>query len=344
MTKKGKKYMNKGQAQQGFWDYEVSQQKLTRRREFLRQMQEVIPWKELEEECIRAGVYKANWGQRGRPSLPFRALLGSLFLQAWYGLSDPQTEEQIWDSVSFREFLGLGFSREGEVPDETTLCRFRNGLIRAGLFERIFERVKGEVERRGWLLKAGQVVDATIVKTAGPRVKVDETGQKEKQVYDAEAGYTKKREQVYYGYKVHIATDKRGWVCGVRTTSASVHDGQICEELLEEGVKELYGDSGYMSGRRELWCQERGIVYKAIRRRKRGEEQLPEEERKRNREIARERGIVELPFAVLKRWMGYIRCRFRGLEKNGAYHFLLMAAYNLKRIYGELRRGQEAYA
>lgn len=55
-------------------------------------------------------------------------------------------------------------------------------------------------------------------------------------------------------------------------------------------------------------------------------------------------GIVELPFAVLKRWMGYVRYRFRGLEKNGAYHFLLMAAYNLKRIYGELRRAQEAYA
>lgn len=120
----------------------------------------------MEEEYIRAGVYKANWGQRGRPSLPFRALLGSLLLEVWYGLSDPQTEEQIWDSVSFREFLGIGFGSEGEVPDETTLCRFRNGLIQAGLLEVLFERVKGEVERRGWLLQVGEIVDAKIVKTA----------------------------------------------------------------------------------------------------------------------------------------------------------------------------------
>jgi len=42
-----------------------------------------------------------------------------LFLQAWYGLSDPQTEEQIVDSLSFREFLGISFDRV--VPDETTL-------------------------------------------------------------------------------------------------------------------------------------------------------------------------------------------------------------------------------
>lgn len=102
-------------------------------------------------------------------------------------------------------------------------------------------------------------------------------------------GYTKKREQVYYEYKVHIATDKRGWVCGVKTTSALVHDGQICEELLVAGVKELYGDSGYMSGRRELWCQERGVAYKVIRRRRWGEGKLPEEW-ERNREIARVRG------------------------------------------------------
>lgn len=42
---KGKKYMSKFQKQTGFGDYEVSQQKVTLRREFLIQMPEVIPWK-----------------------------------------------------------------------------------------------------------------------------------------------------------------------------------------------------------------------------------------------------------------------------------------------------------
>ncbi|MCA1902821.1 MAG: transposase [Candidatus Hydrogenedens sp.] len=54
--------------------------------------------------------------------------------------------------------------------------------------------------------------------------------------------------------------------------------------------------------------------------------------RLRNRAIPKVRGGgVELPFAILKHWMGYVRCRFRGLEKNGTYHFLLVAGYNLKR-------------
>jgi len=342
--KKGQRGMMKGMEQTSFLDYELSTQKPTRRREFLRQMQELIPWNELEQKCISAGVYKANWGERARPSLPFRTLLGSLFLQAWYGLSDPQTEEQIVDSLSFREFLGIGF--DGVVPDETTLCRFRNGLIRSGIMEEVFERVKAEVERRGWLLKSGQVVDATIVQTARPKEVRREEGQVEKNVYDAEAGYTKKRDRVYYGYKLHIVTDKRGWVCGVKTTSASVHDSGVVEELVDvdTGIKELYGDSGYMSRDREAWCRERGIEYKVVRRRVRGETELNKSARERNRAISKVRGVVELPFAILKRWMGYVRCRFRGLEKNGAYHFLLMAAYNLKRMYGELKREVETYA
>ncbi|MCA1902463.1 MAG: transposase [Candidatus Hydrogenedens sp.] len=35
------------------------------------------------------------------------------------------------DSLSFREFLGIGF--DGVVPDETTLCRFR-GLEKNGAY------------------------------------------------------------------------------------------------------------------------------------------------------------------------------------------------------------------
>jgi len=112
------------------------------------------------------------------------------------------------------------------------------------------------------------------------------------------------------------------------------------EELLEGvEVEELYGDSGYMSKEREAKCKERGIKYRVIQRRVRGEGELSESVRKENKEIAKVRGILELPFAILKRWIGYRGCRFRGLEKNGTYHFLLMAMYNLKRWYGMIKRG-----
>lgn len=119
--------------------------------------------------------------------------------------------------MSFRRFFGLSCDSDAEVVDETMICRFRNALIRAGLLEWLFERVKGG----------------------------------DKWVYDEDAGYTKNRKQVYYGYKVHGAMDKRGWVCGLKTRCASVHESKVCEEWLVEGVKELYRDSGYRSVSRE---------------------------------------------------------------------------------------------
>ena len=332
--------------QMSFAEYELSLQRSTRMGQFLEQMGKLVPWEEIERKCIEVGVYKPNRGQQGRPSYPCRVLVGSLFLQSWYGLSDPQTEELILALPIYRTFLGIGVG--GAVPDETTICKFRNKMISQGLMEWVFELVRRKMEERGLMVRGGEIkiVDATIVSTAKPKKKEVEGGKKEKREYDKEAGYTKKREQIYYGYKVHIVTDKRGLVEKVITSSASVYDSQKVEELVEGvEVEELYGDSGYMSKEREEWCKERGIKYRVIRRRVRGEGELPEAIRKENKEIAKVRGVVELPFAILKRWMGYRGCRFRGLEKNGAYHFLLMAMYNLKRWYGMIKRGlQEAYA
>lgn len=52
-----------------------------------------------------------------------------LVLQTLYALSDAQAEFQILDRRSFGRFLGLD---EGDnTPDETTIWRFREALVRA---------------------------------------------------------------------------------------------------------------------------------------------------------------------------------------------------------------------
>lgn len=52
----------------------------------------------------------------------FKALL----LQSWHSLSDPELEEALRVRIDFMLFTGMGI--ENEVPDETTICRFRNKL------------------------------------------------------------------------------------------------------------------------------------------------------------------------------------------------------------------------
>ena len=44
-------------------------------------------------------------------------------LQIWSNLSDPATEDAIYDGYAMRKFTGIDFVKES-VPDETTPCKF----------------------------------------------------------------------------------------------------------------------------------------------------------------------------------------------------------------------------
>ncbi len=85
-------------------------------------------------------------GEMGRPPYEPLSMLKALLLAQWYGLSDPGLEEALLDRVSFRRFCGLAL--DAPTPDETTLCRFRNALQRAGLGERLFGEVLDSLNGR----------------------------------------------------------------------------------------------------------------------------------------------------------------------------------------------------
>ncbi len=70
----------------------------------------------------------------GAPSYPALPLFKALVLQRWYGLSDPALEEALADRLSFRRFVGLSLSEQ--VPDHSTLWRFREELGKSGRRER----------------------------------------------------------------------------------------------------------------------------------------------------------------------------------------------------------------
>lgn len=50
-------------------------------------------------------------------------------MRTWYGLSDGEIEEQVNNRLSFSRFADL--SMADEIPDSTTLCRFRNALVKS---------------------------------------------------------------------------------------------------------------------------------------------------------------------------------------------------------------------
>ena len=133
-------------------------------------MKSYIPYERLEELLIKEGIYRPKRkGEGGRPPYPAKILLGALFLQAWYGLSDPMTEELIHDRLSFRKFLDI--KSDDDIPDETTICKFRNALMDKMLFDKIFEEVNKVMKERGLILKEGSHIDATLIHRANLKEK-----------------------------------------------------------------------------------------------------------------------------------------------------------------------------
>lgn len=74
--------------------------KRTRKRAFLDEMNQVVPWAEL----IALIVSHAPAGKTGRPPFAVATMLRIRFMQQWFGLSDPAVEEALHDVLLYREF------------------------------------------------------------------------------------------------------------------------------------------------------------------------------------------------------------------------------------------------
>ena len=292
--------------------------KPTRKEKFLQEMEAVIPWEELVEEI--EPYYPKNQGP-GRPAWPLKKMLKLYFLQIWYGLSDPKTEEEVYDSYAFQRFVGIDLGREG-VPDETTICKFRHLLERHGLAQRLLERVNRYLEKQGLRWSRGTIVDATVV-----RAPVSTKNQKGER--DPEMGSTKKGKNWEFGMKVHVGVDaKSKLVHSVVVTPANVHDSQVADQLVRGTEREVYGDRAYM-GQEERIRRRAPRARSCIEKRAVRGRRLSEAQRRRNRKWAKIRCRVEHVFGVMKQVFRWGKVRFRGLYKNAQYAMMVIAAVNL---------------
>jgi IS5 family transposase len=303
--------------QRTFGDLAWSQKgKVTRRERFLAEMDRVIPWTAL------VALIEPQYPQpgRGRPPLGVERMLRIYFLQQWFDLSDPQAEDAIYDSESMRRFVGVTLG-EDVVPDESTILRFRHLLEAHQLTERMFALVRELLAARGVLLKAGTIVDATII--AAPSSTKNGT-----QTRDPAMRQTKKGKAWFFGMKVHVGTDRQGLVHSLTTTHAAVADIDCLPELVHGEETTLYGDSAYWSEGLRQECRQHGIRYR-VNRRARAKHPLTPRWRAINRARSRHRARGESPFLVVKHLWGFRKVRYRGLAKNTARVYAAFALANL---------------
>lgn len=223
-------------SQMTFSDYEYSLRKRkTKREEFLDIMNEIIPWEEWVE-FVRP--YYPN-GKRGRPTKGIEKMLRMYLLQIWFNLSDEGVEDAIYDSYAFRKFMNIDFMEE-QVPDATTLLKFRHLLEENHLGEEFSKAINRVMEATGHIMHGGTIVDATIISAPSSTKNAEKKR-------DPEMHQTKKGNEWKFGMKCHIGVDSgSGLVHTVTVTPANVHDITEAHKLLREDDNVAYGDSGYI--------------------------------------------------------------------------------------------------
>jgi len=291
--------------------------KVTRRERFLAEMEAVIPWARLTA-LIQPYYPKAG---RGRQPHALERMLRIYFLQQWFNLSDPQAEDAIYDSESMRRFARVELG-EDLVPDETTILRFRHLLEKHQLTEAIFEAVRDLLVEHRLLLRAGTIVDATII--AAPSSTKNATGTR-----DPEMKQTRKGKNWHFGMKLHVGTDRRGIVHSVTATHAAESDIKQLPSLLHGEESVLYGDQAYWKEADRQAFEENGVRYRVNRRAPGGNKNLSPRWRQINRARSRTRARCEHPFRVLKCLWGFDKTRYRGIAKNLARAQTMLALVNL---------------
>jgi IS5 family transposase len=295
--------------------------KRTRKREFLDEMNQVVPWAEL----IALIEPHAPAGKTGRPPFAVSTMLRIHFLQQWFGLSDPAMEEALHDVPLYREFAGLdaGVTR---MPDESTILRFRHLLEANNLSIQLLAAINATLATKGLLLKSGTVVDATLI--AAPPSTKNRTGER-----DPEMHQTQKGNQWHFGMKAHIGVDAdSGLVHTVIGTAANVNDVTQGHGLLHGKETDVFADAGYQGAMKRP--EATGVAWHVAMRpgkrrvldRSRPSHQLVEQLEKIKAGI---RAKVEHPFRVIKCQFGFVKVRYRGLAKNTAQLVTLFALSNL---------------
>jgi IS5 family transposase len=298
----------------------------------------IIDWSQLR--LVLKKIDRSGLGPAGYDTLK---LLKALILQAWYSLSDTELEESLQVRMDFLLFTDL----DENVPDSTTICRFRNLLIFRGLLEKALKNINRQLEEKNLKVKPieGAIVDATIIESAAAPLKIidaipaDREEESDIAVYkaadvqlsaDKDARWLTKGNQHFFGYKAFTSVEaKQGYIEKVAVTPANVSESRYFENAIK-GVEtsRYYADKGSASAENRAILKKKGIksgiMYSAYKNKP-----LRSWQKVFNKLVSKIRFKVEQGFGTLKRRFKFTRASYFGTDKVLGQCLLKAIAFNL---------------
>ena len=316
----------------------------------LRKIDRLMKWQSFLP-ILKRGLKRTGIGPQGYDPL---VLFKCLLIGQWHGLSDPKLERALKVRLDFMIFCGLDL--HAPVPDETTHCRFRNALVRGGVYDDLLSEVCRQIEACGLKLKEAEaaIIDATLIESAArPRTYIeapqdraegDEPDDPELHFSaDPDARWVKKGSKSTLGYKGFARTDEEGFVTKVHTTPANQGESPEFATMIDGAkAQRVLADKAYASKANRDMLRSRhrdGIMRKAVRGRP-----LRASEKRFNKLISKRRFRVEQCFGTMKRLFGLHRARYFGLAKTHAQLAMAAIGQNLLKAANKIKINPQAQA
>jgi len=337
----------KRKGQHGFFDIENRLAKIYQLNDFLPKLNSLIQW-EIFRPTLNKVREKEHLGPGGRPAFDVVLMFKILVLKEMYNLAFEKIEEKILDSISFQAFLGL--NRNDNVPDSRTIWLFADQLKNLELECLLFDRFNEMLDASGFKVKSGSIVDGSFVEVPRQRNTKEENEQiKQGEIpesfsanphvlaqKDCDARWTKKGDQVFYGYKNHaMIDDEHKLIRGYGVTSAEVHDSvpflDVLPEESEYPYQEVFADSAYVGEKIETKLKERGFLPMICEKGFRNKP-LTKQQKENNKVKSSVRCRVEHVFGEMKMRMGNEILRSIGFARARFWIGFRNLMYNMSRF------------
>jgi IS5 family transposase len=330
-------------------------------------LNKLVDWQELSE-LLNKALGKRQSTVAGKPSYDYLSMYKVLLLQQWHNLSDPKMEESLKTRIDFMWFTGFGLaSSDFDVPDETTICRFRNRLIKHRVLDKLLKQVNTQLEQQNLKVKItnGAILDATLIEAAvnskaKPSVIVEDRNEDNNQgdanggtkvlkaneqtdvEIDKDAKWLKKGNKNIFGYKNFVTTDTTdGYIESVEVTPANLSEIKHLPEVLSnienhEEIKVLFADKGYDSQANIELLNTKGIGNGIMKKATRGKS-LDKKQIYRNKRISKTRYIVERTNATTASRFHFKKAKYVGLAKVKTQALLVATAHNLLKAANKIK-------
>jgi IS5 family transposase len=330
-----------------FFDVEIQLGKIYQLNDFLPNLNSLVDWEIFRTDLLKVRE-KERLSNAGRKPFDVVLMFKVLVIKNTYNLSDEQTEMQIRDRLSFRDFLGLSFS--DIVPDAKTIWFFGEQLKDLGLERVLFDRFNEELDRQGFKAKSGLIIDGSFVEVPRQRNTKEENAQiKNGEIpesissnphvlaqKDTDARWAQKGKETYFGYKDHDLIDEGyKFIRDYAVTDAAVHDSVPFTVVVPEKPsypdQEVFGDSAYVGEESDTELKGRGFVTMICEKGYRNKP-LTEDQKATNKVKSSVRCRVEHVFFSYLMRMGNEILRSIGLERAAFWIGMRNLMYNFGRF------------